>query len=95
MVYKTILEVLREKVIFVLKNYRGSNSAVECQLPKLNVAGSIPVSRSSNNKATIRTITRFNSGFCRLNQWLSYYPFSVSLLIWSGIQRMIKILGNK
>ena len=25
----------------------GSNSAVECQLPKLNVAGSIPVSRSS------------------------------------------------
>ena len=25
---------------------RGSNSAVECQLPKLNVAGSIPVSRS-------------------------------------------------
>ncbi len=26
---------------------RGSNSAVECQLPKLNVAGSIPVSRSN------------------------------------------------
>ncbi len=26
---------------------RGSNSAVECQLPKLNVAGSIPVSRST------------------------------------------------
>ncbi|MBP1609724.1 MAG: hypothetical protein H6Q04_1959 [Acidobacteria bacterium] len=25
----------------------GSNSAVECQLPKLDVAGSIPVSRSS------------------------------------------------
>ena len=25
---------------------RGSNSAVECQLPKLDVAGSIPVSRS-------------------------------------------------
>ena len=24
----------------------GSNSVVECQLPKLNVAGSIPVSRS-------------------------------------------------
>ena len=24
----------------------GSNSAVECQLPKLDVAGSIPVSRS-------------------------------------------------
>ena len=27
-------------------NSSGSNSAVECQLPKLNVAGSIPVSRS-------------------------------------------------
>ena len=25
---------------------RGRNSAVECQLPKLNVAGSIPVARS-------------------------------------------------
>ena len=25
----------------------GSNSAVECQLPKLDVAGSIPVSRSN------------------------------------------------
>jgi hypothetical protein len=28
----------------------GSNSMVECQLPKLKVAGSIPVSRSSNHK---------------------------------------------
>ena len=28
------------------KNISGSNSAVECQLPKLDVAGSIPVSRS-------------------------------------------------
>ena len=28
---------------------RGSNSAVECQLPKLDVAGSIPVSRSEND----------------------------------------------
>ncbi len=28
----------------------GSNSAVECQLPKLDVAGSIPVSRSSSDK---------------------------------------------
>src|SRR5215470_4159482 len=28
----------------------GSNSMVECQLPKLKVAGSIPVSRSSNYK---------------------------------------------
>jgi hypothetical protein len=25
----------------------GSNSVVECQLPKLNVAGSTPVSRST------------------------------------------------
>ena len=25
---------------------RGSNSAVECQLPKLDVVGSIPISRS-------------------------------------------------
>jgi hypothetical protein len=27
----------------------GSNSVVECQLPKLNVAGSNPVSRSTLN----------------------------------------------
>lgn len=34
----------------------GCNSAVECQLPKLNVAGSIPVTRSKNLSA-IRTDT--------------------------------------
>ena len=28
-------------------NERGSNSVVECQLPKLDVAGSTPVSRSN------------------------------------------------
>jgi hypothetical protein len=33
---------------FKLSSYiSGSNSAVECQLPKLDVAGSIPVSRSN------------------------------------------------
>ncbi len=37
-----------------LKNiFCGSNSVVECQLPKLNVAGSIPVSRSKNGKFQI------------------------------------------
>src|SRR5262249_44890695 len=37
----------------------GSNSVVECQLPKLDVAGSSPVSRSSNHKqkAAARTLT--------------------------------------
>src|SRR5262249_50359482 len=36
----------------------GSNSVVECQLPKLDVAGSSPVSRSSNHKdkAAARTL---------------------------------------
>ncbi len=29
---------------------RGNNSVVECQLPKLKVAGSNPVSRSNKNK---------------------------------------------
>gem|GEM_PF-5266515 len=32
--------------LFLSSSIRGSNSAVECQLPKLDVAGSIPVSRS-------------------------------------------------
>ena len=29
----------------------GRNSAVECQLPKLDVAGSIPVARSKKTKS--------------------------------------------
>jgi hypothetical protein len=36
---KHYLEVIENKE-------RGSNSVVECQLPKLDVAGSTPVSRS-------------------------------------------------
>jgi hypothetical protein len=37
----------------------GSNSAVECQLPKLDVAGSIPVSRSNllNNSLTKKDLS--------------------------------------
>ncbi len=33
-------------LLYVIINSRGSNSVVECQLPKLDVAGSSPVSRS-------------------------------------------------
>ena len=32
----------------------GRNSAVECQLPKLDVAGSSPVARSSNKNNMLR-----------------------------------------
>ena len=39
----TICDRVLLKTLF---NAGGSNSAVECQLPKLDVAGSIPVSRS-------------------------------------------------
>ena len=38
---------LAEALYFEATNLSGSNSAVECQLPKLDVAGSIPVSRSN------------------------------------------------
>ena len=42
------LQVLRFQRRFTIwqRLVSGSNSAVECQLPKLEVAGSIPVSRS-------------------------------------------------
>ena len=40
-------KILRVKLL-ILKG--GSSSVVERQLPKLNVAGSIPVSRSNKNK---------------------------------------------
>jgi hypothetical protein len=33
-------------ITIVTQKLGGSNSVVECQLPKLDVAGSIPVSRS-------------------------------------------------
>ena len=38
----------------------GSNSAVECQLPKLDVAGSIPVSRSM--KSTLWLYATYGGG---------------------------------
>src|SRR5688572_26643910 len=37
------------------RKHSGSNSAVECQLPKLDVAGSIPVSRSSSPRFTVKS----------------------------------------
>ena len=56
----------------------GSNSAVECQLPKLDVAGSIPVSRSS------RVI-------CCNHDWKSGEPIpgrrQVPMLPWSKFSR--------
>ncbi len=33
--------------LLILRQLSGSNSVVECQLPKLDVAGSTPVSRSN------------------------------------------------
>jgi hypothetical protein len=38
--------VLRQRVSPIPWQLSGRNSAVECQLPKLDVAGSIPVARS-------------------------------------------------
>jgi hypothetical protein len=42
----------------------GSSSAVERQLPKLDVAGSIPVSRSINSPGTISQIVSSNEIVC-------------------------------
>ena len=54
----------------------GSNSVVECQLPKLDVAGSNPVSRSKNLKSlpsamlydgtthSANSTSRSRSGWC-------------------------------
>src|SRR6266851_5408227 len=36
----------------------GRNSAVECQLPKLDVAGSTPVARSTNSSCRISGLRR-------------------------------------
>jgi hypothetical protein len=41
---------------------RGSNSVVECKLPKLDVAGSIPVSRSTIEFRAVVIKKRFNLG---------------------------------
>jgi hypothetical protein len=41
----------------------GRNSVVECQLPKLDVAGSSPVARSNNIKGLVRVTNPFL--FCR------------------------------
>ncbi len=53
---------------FVVRGYSygqvsGSNSAVECQLPKLDVAGSIPVSRSSLTLISLQLTMLFPSVF--------------------------------
>ena len=42
----------------------GSNSAVECDLAKVEVAGSNPVSRSKRSKVVVwaRPVARWNSG---------------------------------
>ncbi len=49
----------------------GSNSVVECQLPKLDVAGSSPVSRS-----TFQGLLRTHSPFLHLIMCasLDFYP---------------------
>ncbi len=39
---------------------RGRNSAVECQLPKLDVAGSTPVARSRRSPCVVRGFRRFD-----------------------------------
>ena len=46
-------------VLRYAKTLSGSNSVVECQLPKLNVAGSIPVSRSKTFCTVILRQTLF------------------------------------
>jgi hypothetical protein len=45
-------------IILQNNKWSGSNSGVECQLPKLDVAGSNPVSRSSVVRLTL---ARLNS----------------------------------
>ena len=36
-----------------INDFCGSNSVVECQLPKLDVAGSSPVSRSEKQRSAV------------------------------------------
>jgi hypothetical protein len=47
----------------------GSNSAVECQLPKLDVAGSIPVSRS----IVFNTLPGIARSYNSYNKHLTYW----------------------
>src|SRR5439155_1836411 len=48
--------------VIVRARFSGSNSAVECQLPKLDVAGSIPVSRSL--KSVTSSLPKFSVSQC-------------------------------
>jgi hypothetical protein len=51
---------------FILVKLSGSNSAVECDLAKVEVAGSIPVSRSSFLEPRIGEGSSFLRAFCVL-----------------------------
>jgi hypothetical protein len=52
-----------KRLIDVNACFSGSNSAVECQLPKLDVAGSIPVSRFSSQELGRTTIPAVSVSF--------------------------------
>ena len=43
--------LLTYDMVYIIKKTRGNNSAVECNLAKVEVAGSNPVSRSKNINA--------------------------------------------
>src|SRR5262249_15000189 len=42
------------------RGLRGRNSVVECQLPKLDVAGSTPVARSQRKYSSLRGVSFFD-----------------------------------
>ncbi len=54
----TILSFTLEKRC-VIRSVGGVNSVVECQLPKLNVAGSSPVPRSSKTDKRSLSVSRY------------------------------------
>src|SRR5688572_7399349 len=92
------VDLHRLKVVDSLRS-SGSNSAVECQLPKLDVAGSIPVSRSFSFKslgftsfgsAALLPHSIHKSGFQCLNSLKSAVQRCLSV----GVQIDIKIVTH-
>ncbi len=65
-----------ERLLALTFHESGNNSVVECQLPKLKVAGSTPVARS-NSHPLVKVLTIFvtdDADFCQFLD-VCWFPF--------------------
>ena len=73
MVGGVIIQLTNRPALGILHVRRGNNSVVECQLPKLKVAGSNPVSRSKKIKGLGNQPNPFFLSYLVLHPFL--HPF--------------------